>query len=222
MCASRSGRVLPVSEPRQRHSDPRSATPPAQNLFRSFSEAGMQRIVAATLAVAALAVATPLNAQQGRQFSETARPEKARRVPVTVALVDRLPHPGAAAVILRQTGGAPRDVIVLQRDSATGARLAAAVMNLLVIREREGDLPATGAVFRVRENAARQGAAPAAGLGLTKRDMRTADAVVTRLRAARPQTVPGLGPARATVLYLPSRAMRDELKAAGRLKLGSE
>src|SRR5215212_4965901 len=66
--------------------------------------------------------------------------EKARRVPVTVVLVSTLDAPDSIpAMILRRTSTDPRDVILLRRDRANGEQLAAAVLRLMIIRDRTGD-----------------------------------------------------------------------------------
>lgn len=104
----------------------------------------------------------------------------------------------------------PQDVLVLRSAAANGERLAAAVLNLVAIRHRTGD---TAGVFRMREDRVPR--------GRLKREVLTAGRVVARLRATAPSAVPGVGQTRATEIYLPSRGMRDQLKASGRFGIGS-
>jgi hypothetical protein len=139
--------------------------------------------------------------------------EVARRVPVTVVLADSFPYTGAAAVIMRRTSEHPRDVIVLPASAGNGARLAAATMHLLIIRDRGGDTASAPGLFRVPEAAANS--------RLVQRDIGTAGAVVGRLRTRARESIPGVGRVRATEIYLPSRAMRDTLRSKGRLRVGS-
>lgn len=66
----------------------------------------------------------------------------ATRVPVTVALVDRLPYAGAPFVVLRRSDATPRDVILLP-SSADADLLPEAVWSLVVARQDGGDTSAT-------------------------------------------------------------------------------
>jgi hypothetical protein len=136
--------------------------------------------------------------------------EMARRVPVTIALVDELPAPDSVpTVILRRANTSPHDVILLRRNDANGGQLAAAVLHLLVLRDRSGDTARVNATYRLP--AARQ--APRAWQ--RTEEVRTGR-VVARLRRAEPSEVPGVGRVRATEIYLPSAAMRDEARRAAR------
>lgn len=165
-------------------------------------------------AAALLAIPSRTHAQQSTP-STPAAAEMARRVPVTVALVDSYPYGSdAAAVILRRPEASSEDVIVLQSATANGQRLAAALLNLVALRERAGDTASTAGVFRVRKDRVPQGDA-------LEREALTAGRVVARLRTTIPTAVPGVGQARATQIYLPSRGMREELKARGILRVGS-
>ena len=131
------------------------------------------------------------------------REEMARRVPVTVALVDVLPAPDSVpAVILRRAQDSPRDVILLRRHAASGAHLAAAVLHLMIVRERSGDTSAVNTTYRLPT--ARRG--PRAWENTEQ--LRT-QAVVARLRRVEPREVAGVGIVPATEIYLPSQAMRE-------------
>ena len=131
------------------------------------------------------------------------RQEMERRVPVTVALVDVLPAPDSVPVlILRRPDLSPHDVILLRRSTADGRQLAAAVLHLMLLRERAGDTASVSGTFRLP--AARRG--PRAWE--RSEEVRTTR-VIARLRSTRTREVPGVGLARATEVHLPSRAMRD-------------
>jgi hypothetical protein len=160
------------------------------------------------LTVMSLGVVALLSAQ-----TSSAR-EIARRVPVTVVLADSFPYSGATAAIVRRPRTQPHDVILLS-PSSSGAALAAAVMQLLIIRERDGDVPVAPSLFRVREGA-RAG-------HLLEPEMATAISIVDRLRTKPKRSLPGVtGRVRTTEIYLPSRAMRDEMKSGRRLRFGTE
>ncbi len=143
----------------------------------------------------------PLSAQAAKQQ------EIARRVPVTVALTNQMPYRDAPAVILRRATAVPHDVILLRRNGASGAQLSAAVFQLLVLRERDGDTASTDGVYRV---IAPQG--PAAWRGSEER---TAGRTVSRLFSAPAREISGVGIVAATELYLPSRQMLQQ-----RVRLG--
>jgi hypothetical protein len=147
------------------------------------------------------------SAQQGGPTMDQLRrqQEVARRVPVTIALWDQLPAPDSIpAVILRRGTAAPRDVILLRRR-ATPGQLAAAVMRLMVIRDRMGDTARADAAFRLPN---------AHGMpnGKGPREELQAGRTLARLRAAPAQDLPGVGRVPALEVYLPSRAMREEAR----------
>jgi hypothetical protein len=125
----------------------------------------------------------------------------ARRVPVTIALVDRAADQDAPAVILRRRDAAPHDVILLRRGSATGEQLAVAIQTLLLARDAAGDTATTNATVRPRP-----GRAPSAWMGAERG---RAERVVARLRGAAPVFVAGVGTVPAVEIYLPSKAMRE-------------
>ena len=84
-------------------------------------------------------------------------------VPVTVVLVDRLPHADAPFVLLRRMDASPHDVIMLRTDAGV-SDLSAAVQALLIARRQDGDEAARNATFPGASAAKRirQRTAPAA------------------------------------------------------------
>jgi hypothetical protein len=136
---------------------------------------------------------------QPSAHAQTAESEPGRpsRVPVTVALVERLPYPDAPFIILRQaTGG---DYILLPAD-ADAALLTDAVNALLMARQRGGDRASADAVLRVRAPERVRGARPLPWVAR----------VLTDLRSARPGAVPSVGLAPAVRIWLP-RQTRAQL-----------
>jgi hypothetical protein len=131
-----------------------------------------------------------------------------RRVPVTVALVKKLPYPGVPAVILRRTDKTPRDVILLARPAVTGRQLAAAVFTLLVAREIGGDTASVSGALRVSNTSA-----PAAWRDT---EQRIAERVVRRLLRAAARDVPGVGVVPAKDIRLRSGALRGKLTRSAR------
>lgn len=132
-----------------------------------------------------------LLAQEG---NATRRPT---RVPVTVALVDTLP----ATVpfrILRRLDLDPRDVIVLSR-SADSVSLSAAVEQLRLIRQVQGDTATSSGMVRIR---------PRGGMGRGSQVLPWARRVVTDLHAAAPQPVAGVGTVPMVVIWLPAQRGR--------------
>jgi hypothetical protein len=112
------------------------------------------------------------------------------RVPVTVALVERLPHPDAPFIILRRvTEG---DYILLPVD-ADAALLTDAVNALLMARQWGGDRASADAVLRVRAPERVRGARPLPWVAR----------VLTDLRSARPSAVLSVGQAPAVRIWLP-------------------
>jgi hypothetical protein len=173
----------------------------------------------AALGLFSLATFFPVHAQQtadDRPVGPTRaalerRLEMARRVPVTIALMDQLPPEAgnAPAVLLRRTGTTPRDVILLRRADASGAQLAGAILHLMVVRERAGDTARVDGIFRL----------PAAMRGprvWERTEQVRADRIVAQLRHAEPRDVPGVGRVPAKELYLPSRAMREAARQQAR------
>jgi hypothetical protein len=82
-----------------------------------------------------------------------AAPGAPRRVPTMLALVDRLDAPGAAALIVRRPDATPANVIVLERDRATGEQLAAAIAALQRIWQQDGVEARRPARFQVKWSA---------------------------------------------------------------------
>lgn len=105
-----------------------------------------------------------------------------------VALVERLPHRDAQVTILRRANAEPHDVILVQENALTPRALSEAVLQLALIRRRDGDAPARDALFRV------QARARALPLDVT------AAKWVSALRVAKPGYVDGIGPARLAVV----------------------
>jgi hypothetical protein len=139
-----------------------------------------------------------VNSSNGQELRQR---EIARRVAVTIVLVDSLPVANARAVIVRRLNVRPHDVIVLQSSSATGGELAGAIADLLAIREKLGDTAAVDGVFRVSSLGG-----PTAW---EKTEQRTLDAIVARLRVASPQPIDGFGVVPAAEVYLAGREMRQ-------------
>lgn len=136
--------------------------------------------------------------------------EIARRVPVTIALVDQLPAGSgdAPAVLLRRTRTSPHDVLLLRRDQASGSALAAAVLHLLIVRERTGDTARADGVFRMPT---------ARGTRIWERTEQVrAGRIVAHLRHAEPRDIPAVGRVPAKEIYLPSSAMRDAARQHAR------
>ncbi len=144
-------------------------------------------------------VTAPLLAQRGTANNA----EVARRVPVTIAIVDSVPYGGAPAVVLRRATSIPRDVIVLGRAAASGEQLSAAIATLLVARELGGDTARADAVLRV--NATRGPAAWTTG------ETRITSAFVSRVLAGSAENVSGVGAAFAGPLYLLPKALRGKV-----------
>lgn len=139
--------------------------------------------------------------------------EVARRVPVTIALVDQFPARtgNVPGVILRRTGTTPHDVILLRNADATGAQLAGAILHLMVVRERGGDSARVAGTFRL----------PTASRGpraWERTELVHAERIVGRLRHAAVQDIPGVGRVRATEIYLPSRSMRVAARQQARVR----
>jgi phage protein D len=105
-------------------------------------------------------------------------------------------------MILRRAQGSPRDVILLRRAEANGAHLSAAVLHLMIVRERSGDSSAVNTTYRLPT--ARRGPR-----GWANTEQVRTQAIVARLRRTEPREVSGVGIVPATDIYLPSQAMRE-------------
>lgn len=118
--------------------------------------------------------------------------QHSRRVPVTVALVDRMPVPDAHIVILRRPGMTPQDVILLPRIGASPRMLSHAVRAMILARQNGGDVPATGQTMRVR---LRDNTTPGIIPWTTR--------VINDLRRAEPLPISGVGTVSAVQIWLP-------------------
>lgn len=152
-------------------------------------------------------LSSPLFAQQERVEDARAR-EKAKRVPVTVALIERLPIRNAPAVVLRHAGPAPGDIILLEREIATGEQLSAAIWTLLGARALGGDTATSNSVLRVG-----QSRGPTAWRG---NETRVSEHVVRRLRSAAPTYLAGVGSVPNTRVYLPPNMLKDKMVSGKR------
>ena len=130
--------------------------------------------------------------------------QKARRVPVTVALVDTLAEAGATAQIVRRAHGHPRDLILIRRSAATGGQLAAAIQMLLLAREVQGDTTHQDLIVRVPSTQAPR----SWSTGLT----RQTDDAMAKLRTTPPHPLAGVGLASTTVLHLRPNALAGKAK----------
>jgi len=121
-----------------------------------------------------------------------------RRVPVTVATVERLPVPGAPFVLVRRTNAAPRDVILLPAG-ADAKLLSEVVQALLVGRQAGGDTAAAPATLRVRPQRGRTSQRPV---------LPWAQRVLNDLRRAEARPVEGVGSVPAVEIWLPAQTRR--------------
>lgn len=118
---------------------------------------------------------------------------RANRVPVTVALVDRLPDPLARSVVLRRRDVEPNDVILLASAAATADHLAAAIASLQIVRKEAGQYPSSNATISVRAEAP---------IAWAETELPRAERIVARLRETQPHEVAGVGSVPATTLWL--------------------
>jgi hypothetical protein len=119
------------------------------------------------------------------------------RVPVTVALVDTWSYGPAPYTILRRADVSPHDVILLRADSADGKQLSAAVLDLVSIRGRTGNIPATTGMVRMRA----QGRPTSSNRPV----LPWAQRVVNDARRAEARSVPGVGTVKAVQIGLPAQ-----------------
>jgi hypothetical protein len=142
---------------------------------------------AVVVMMAMLGIAGPLRAQASHERQPT-------RVPVTVAVVERLPAGNTEPfLILRRADLDPRDVILLTSASADGRRLSSAVEQLLMNRAVRGDTAARTSAVRVRR---RQPQAE-------RPELPWAERVLREVRRAEPRLVAGVGVVRAIQIWLP-------------------
>jgi hypothetical protein len=115
------------------------------------------------------------------------------RVPVTVAIVERLPVTGAPFLVLRRASAAPRDVILLPAG-ADARLLSEAVQTLLIARQAGGDTATATATLRVRPQRGRTAQRPV---------LPWAQRVLTDLRRAAARPLDGVGTVPAVEIWLP-------------------
>ncbi|HET7234462.1 MAG TPA: hypothetical protein VFJ16_30900 [Longimicrobium sp.] len=137
---------------------------------------------------------------QARQPIAGRRPT---RVPVMLVLVDTLPVETPYR-ILRRAELDPRDVIVL-RTGADSVALSAAVWDLIVMRQAQGDTATaqSSGMMRVRRGDGGSQSAP--------RILPWASRVMSDLHHAAPREVAGVGTAPASVIWLPPQRRRGAL-----------
>lgn len=153
-------------------------------------------IPASTRSVAVLVAALALicgpvtvHAQGHTQDRAWARPS---RVPVTVALLQRLPVRGEPYVLMRRVGQVPQDVILLPAD-ATPELLSTAVSSLLTVRLQRGDAPGRTEMVRL---SLRRG-------GRAQPRFAWASRVMADLRRAAPAELEGVGRVPSVQIWLP-------------------
>ncbi len=146
----------------------------------------------ALLLAASLAGASAVpTAAQGPNTQTTAR------VPVTIVLVNQLPHNAAEPFLVQRRANAnEHDVILLRASSATPKNLEEALQTILTARQAGGDLPVVSGTYRLRPGAH-------AGAPTKRRAIPWAGRVLADLRRAEPRDVPGVGLARAVQVWLP-------------------
>jgi hypothetical protein len=136
---------------------------------------------------------------QGALALHAQAPKASTRVPVTIALVERLADANAATMILRRADIAPYDVILL-RSNASGKELSKAVLDLLAIRGIAGDTARSTATVRIRPQWNT--------VGRTGPELPWAHRVVADLQRAEPRSIPGIGTVRAVEIWLPPARRR--------------
>jgi hypothetical protein len=155
----------------------------------------MRHAIALLAGVLALSPAT-LSAQRAESPARSAM-RGPTRVPLTIVLVQALPQPGGPSEIRRRTRGDALDVVLLP-TSATAEQLSDAVRGVLTARLADGDTATRAATFRIRPSrlpsAAERGAFP------------WAERVLADFRHAPLRTLPGIGRAKAVVIWLPAQA----------------
>lgn len=130
------------------------------------------------------------------QAQQTAR--RPTRIPVTLALVDTL-SAETPFRIMRRANVEPHDVIVFRRG-ADSVALSAAVEQLVLMRQAQGDTSETTGVMRVRLAGA-QGRPGARMLPWARR-------VMDDLHHASAREIAGVGTAPAVVIWLPPQRRR--------------
>lgn len=114
------------------------------------------------------------------------------RVGVTIALVDRLPQPGAPYLIVRNP--APTGDVILIPSTADASVLSEAITLLLTAREAAGDSAVAPAVLRARPG----------GSGAPRREIPWSRRVLADLLRVPRQTIDGIGNVPAVRIWLPA------------------
>lgn len=141
----------------------------------------------------------PLQGQGGS--GTVAQREMARRVPVTISLVDSLP--GSEPVVVERRASGSRNDVVLVRPGATGDQLAAALVALNAHRDVAGDTVTTSARLKTTT---------AVPVRLQSTEVAHARDILRRLRTTSPTLVSGVGRVPSITVYLPSKAQRDQAR----------
>jgi hypothetical protein len=122
---------------------------------------------------------------------------------VVVALVDELDGgPEVSAVVIRRAAAEPRDVILLRRSEANGARLAPAVAMLML--QRVGEVS-------VRQDVRTRISGAVVPVSWRADWLPRFESLVARLKRADPRGIPGIGMVPAETLVLPSAAATSRL-----------
>lgn len=133
-------------------------------------------------------------------YSAEVQAEMARRVPVTIAMVDSLPVENAKAIILRRARVTPYDVILIRRGDANGDQLGAAVFTLLATRQVQGDTAKRDAVIKVNM------LTPPAQW--SRQEGNYPSRIASRLQVADARFIEGIGTVPARVIYLRTNAIK--------------
>lgn len=137
-------------------------------------------------------------------YAQNSASAVSRSIPVTVALVDKLPQLNQeyAAVIMRVVDPHPHDVILLSRATASGELLDAATRTLLHARSLQGERPRVykGRGFRTLTIGVRANHPSAEW---ARKEIPLAQRVVDRLRGAPGRTINGVGTVPAIDFYPP-------------------
>jgi hypothetical protein len=162
-------------------------------------------------AIASLSTASLALAQSPVNRGEWQRAQLAKRVPVTLVLAPFSDLARGTARIIRKVGSSA-DIVFMNDSSANAAFVAETMHTLLLMRESDGDVARVTSEVLVR-----QGSIPAA---LLRADTRSAERFLARSQSFRKDAPLRFGiPAEYTntnvrwgIIYLPSSAMREELK----------
>jgi hypothetical protein len=170
----------------------------------TFRMMTLARAVTASVVLLAISGARATSQTPARKTGVPSPTDLARRVPVTVAIMDSPRGAAAPALIYRRAHLVPHDVIVLPRARATGDLLSAAMEALLVARDQQGDTSSSDGVIRVNRTTK-----PAFW---RDRDTKLNRALVARLlKSEMWHQVPGIGDAPTEDLYLLPKAFHGKL-----------